>query len=384
MQGLIQRSLPADPLHRWVEAHPMANMLSRQLAKLLPCVILAHTPVSENRTAKRHQLLRSVAWNVDRGKKTDQIIHYLQTHEALREADILFLTETDWGMARSDNRNVTADIAAALNMYAYFAPTYVNLTTGHGAERVGGGKNHYGLHGNSILSRYPLKNPRVVPLKNATDKFKNVEVRIGQQTVLLADLQTGTQTMTLACIHLDAYSSQRQRAQQMREVLRLLPQDAAVLLAGDFNTSTYNAKRAIYTAFGLLYKTIFFGPRSIMHNHYLHPYKRFDRPIFREIERHGLDYRTCNELGVGTFDIILGDETMRSMASDKFPQFVRRCVEWTVRINGGSCSTRLDWFASRGLKPYKARVVRLSEARPEALPHRVSDHHPIMMEFTVG
>lgn len=327
------------------------------------------------------QPLKIVAWNVDRGKKTDGIIECLKSHEALKNADVLFLTETDWGMARSGNRNVTADIAVALNRHAWFAPSYVNLTTGHGAERTAGGKNHYGLHGNSILSRYPLRNLRVVKLKNATDKFNNVEVRIGQQTVLLGELQLGSHPMTLGCVHLDAYSSQRQRADQLHTVLSTLPHEAPVLLGGDFNTSTYNAKHTFSMALGLVYKALFFGPTKIMRNHYVHPYRRFDRPVFRELERHGFDYRNCNELGVGTFDIVLGDDAMRAMASDKFPSFVRKFVEWSVGLNGGGCSTRLDWFAARGIAPRKARVVRLSDATPAGIRHRLSDHHPIMLEI---
>lgn len=325
--------------------------------------------------------MRAVAWNVDRGKKTDEIIHCLKTHDHLKDADILFLTETDWGMARSGNRNVTVDIAAELQMHGYFAPAYLNLTTGHGAERAKGGENNYGLHGNSILSRYPLQNLHAVRLKNATDKFKNVEVRLGQQTVLLGDLHMDGKTITLGCVHLDAYSSQRQRGEQLRSVLKTLPAQGRVLLGGDFNTGTYNSRRTLTMALGLIYKTVFFGPVRIMRNHYVYPYRRFDRPVFRELERHGLDYRHCNELGVGTFDIVLGDDAMRAMASDKFPKFVQRFVEWSVGLNGGGCSTRLDWFATRGISPRQARAVRLCEPTPEAIPTRLSDHHPIMLEF---
>ncbi len=383
LQNLIRRALPAGPLHEWVTRHAIARDLAVSVTTLLPCVLPVHSPeIAPQLDLKR--ALRAVAWNVDRGKKTDQVIACLKTNELLRDADILFLTETDWGMARSENRNVTADIAAALNMYAYFAPAYVNLTAGHGAERAKGGENHYGLHGNSVLSRYPLENLRVVKLKNSTDKFKSVEVRLGQQTALLADLKIGDEVVTLVCVHLDAYSSPRQRAQQLRDILKMLPPQGRVIVAGDLNTSTYNARHTLYTAAGLVYKTLFFGPDRIMRNHYLHPYRRFDRPVFQEMERYGLDYMHCNELGVGTFDIVMGDEAMQAMASDKFPKFIQRYVQWAVGLNGGGCSTRLDWFACRGVAPQNARTVRLCEATTESLPQRISDHHPIMLEFKLG
>lgn len=382
LQNLIQRSLPAEPLHKWVGQHPMASTLAAAISDLLPRVLTVHDPI-QNLAPNLQKPFRAVAWNIDRGKKTDEIIRCLQTHTQLCNADFILLTEADWGMARSGNRNVTADIAVALNMHAYFAPAYMNLTAGHGAERASGGENHYGLHGNSLLSRYPLSNLRVVKLKNSTDKFRSKEVRLGQQTVLLADLVGDDHSVTLGCVHLDAYSSQRQRVQQLRDVLCVLPKVGSVVLGGDFNTSTYDARNTMFTALGLLYKTLFFGPDSIMRNHYLHPDRRFDRPLFREIERFGLDYKNCNELGVGTFDIVLGDEAMRAMASDKFPRFVQKYVEWAVGLNGGGCSTRLDWFAAKNITPCNSCVVRLSEATPESVQNRISDHHPIMMEFQI-
>lgn len=382
LQNLMQRSLPTDPLHKWVGQHPMARSLATSISELLPRVLTVHDPV-QNLTPNLQTPFRAVAWNIDRGKKMDEVIRCLQTHTQLCNADFILLTETDWGMARSGNRNVTADIAAALNMHAYFAPAYMNLTAGHGAERAMGGENHYGLHGNSLLSRYPLTNLRVVKLKNSTDKFRSKEVRLGQQTALLADLELNTHPITLGCIHLDAYSSPRQRAQQLRDVLCVLPKVGSVVIGGDFNTSTYNARHSVFMAMGLLYKTLLFGPDRIMRNHYLHPDRRFDRPLFREIERFGLDYKNCNELGVGTFDIVLGDEAMRAMASDKFPRFVQKYVEWAVGLNGGGCSTRLDWFAAKNITPCQSRVIRLSEATPESIQNRISDHHPIMVEFKI-
>lgn len=382
LQNLIRRSVPGGPLHDWVGQHPLASDLAASILELLPRALPVHEP-SQTSIPDLNQTFRAVAWNVDRGKKTDEVIRCLQTHPQLSNADVVLLTETDWGMARSGNRNVTADIAAALNMHAWFAPAYVNLTGGHGAERALGGENHYGLHGNSLLSRYPLTHLRVVTLKNATDKFRSKEVRLGQQTVLLADLVVDSRSVTLGCVHLDAYSSQRQRGRQLRQVLSALPELGSVVIGGDFNTSTYNARHAAFTALGLIYKTLFFGPHRIMRTHYLHPYRRFDRPVFRELDRFGLDYQRCNDLGVGTFDIILGDDAGRAMASDKFPRIVQKYVEWALGQNGGGCSTHLDWFATKHITPCASRVVRLSEATPAALKNRISDHHPIMMEFKI-
>jgi hypothetical protein len=73
---------------------------------------------------------------------------------------------------------------------------------------------------------------------------------------------------------------------------------------------------------------------------------------------------------------------MRAMASDKFPRFVQKYVEWAVGLNGGGCSMRLDWFAARGVAAKKAKVVRLTELTSGHISKKLSDHHPIMLEWS--
>src|SRR5262245_50381902 len=49
---------------------------------------------------------KTVAWNIERGIRLDEVIRCLQTHPSLAEADVLLLSELDWGMARTENRFV--------------------------------------------------------------------------------------------------------------------------------------------------------------------------------------------------------------------------------------------------------------------------------------
>src|SRR5689334_21806593 len=69
--------------------------------------------------------IRVVAWNIERGMCLDAVIHCLQTHPSLMSADVLLLSELDWGMARTENRFVAREIAQALQMNYAFAPCYV-------------------------------------------------------------------------------------------------------------------------------------------------------------------------------------------------------------------------------------------------------------------
>ena len=118
---------------------------------------------------------RFVGWNLERGIQFDGQLAVLRDHPYLSKADVLLLTETDVGMARSRNRAVAQDLASALGMDYAFVPCYLNLSKGAGTEREFGGRNDLGLHGNAILSRYPIQNVRPVHLKNGKDKMTGRE-----------------------------------------------------------------------------------------------------------------------------------------------------------------------------------------------------------------
>src|SRR5262245_61402727 len=60
--------------------------------------------------------IRAVAWNIERGIRLDEVIGLLRGHRALANADVLLLSELDWGMARTGNRFVAQEIGSALRL----------------------------------------------------------------------------------------------------------------------------------------------------------------------------------------------------------------------------------------------------------------------------
>src|SRR3954464_4830607 len=56
----------------------------------------------------------AVAWNIERGMRLDSVIDLLRNDPRLCSAEVLFLSELDWGMARTGNRFVAREIASAL------------------------------------------------------------------------------------------------------------------------------------------------------------------------------------------------------------------------------------------------------------------------------
>lgn len=179
----------------------------------------------EHASPKMTQSPRSVrvlAWNIERGLSFEAILAALREDDALSRADILLLTEVDIGMARTENRNIPKELAAALGMHAYYANAYLCFSKGTRHELHIEGENAVGLHGNLILSRYPISERAAVPLSNCKDKFRGPEKRLGTQQALFARVQTPFGPLQVVCAHLDAHSSTGQRARQMKRILRTL------------------------------------------------------------------------------------------------------------------------------------------------------------------
>ena len=154
--------------------------------------------------------LRLVEWNIERGIEFDEIKSLLTDKQGflakvhseaasntsaakvddqvlnaqmdlLQSADVLVLNEVDWGMKRSDYRAVAKDLADALKMNWAYGVEFVEVdpkvlgtqsfeNVTNDAERkelddlFNTDKTRLlGLHGTAILSRYPLRDVKLVP-----------------------------------------------------------------------------------------------------------------------------------------------------------------------------------------------------------------------------
>lgn len=323
---------------------------------------------------------RFLSWNLERGIQFDGQLEALRSDEYLKNCDVLLLTETDVGMARSGNRRVAQELARELGMHYAFAPCYLNLAKGAGIENDVEDQNELGLHGNAILSRYPLRNVRAVHLKNGKDKMAGREKRLGRQTALVTDIVFPNGTVTAVVVHLDAQSSQRHRHDQMRDVLDSLPQGVAAIIGGDWNTTTYDSSRASYAIMGFWLR-VFMGVENVISNHYLHPYNRFEKELFRLIESRGFDYRGCNRLGERTTSYDADCVKTHKNLREWVPAWCFAFIRWALRNHEGKCPLKIDWFAARGLRT--ANPVILHEFRENrAVP--LSDHDAIGIDISFG
>jgi endonuclease/exonuclease/phosphatase family metal-dependent hydrolase len=353
-----------------LEAHPVYRSLGRLVRAVLET---SDTGSFRHVAAPARDRYRLVAWNIERGAEFDGQLEVLRAHPYLKDFDVLLLTECDLGMARSGNRHVARDLARELGCDFAFVPCYLNLTKGSGIERRVPGENELGLHGNAILSRYPLHHIRRIPLCNGIDKVASPEKRLGSQTAVAAEVEFPGWRLTVASVHLDAQSSQAHRRDQMRDVLAALPGDGPAVLGGDWNTTTYDSSRALWAILGFWLRVLM-GVDHVIRHHYLHPERRFERDLFRLLEDRGFDYRECNVPGERTIGYQFGNHKTRQSLGEWVPAWCFPFIRWSLRHHEGRCPFKIDWFAARGVRCESPMVVHeVREGREVPL----SDHDVI-------
>jgi endonuclease/exonuclease/phosphatase family metal-dependent hydrolase len=304
----------------------------------------------------------------------------LKNHPQLKDRDVLLLTELDYGMARSGNRFVARELAHELHLNYAFAPVYIALQKGSGVESQVAGENTKSLHGLAMFSRYPLKNVHAVPLPNGKDKMLGKEKRLGHLRALIADVEHPAGVFRAVTLHLDAHSSRKHRRRQMRivlehlEALPVLP----TLIGGDWNTSTYNSQTATRAILGY-WRRVMMGPKRIAHHHFPHPDRYFEKDLFGELEKRGYDYKNLNNLGVGTLHYNVGSIEKNTNLRDWVPAWCFPFIFAAARYVGGRVSSRLDWFAGKGIK-LKGKPLTVSDLHDaENVP--LSDHDAIALDF---
>lgn len=262
-------------------------------------------------TAAVGNFLRVVFWNIEQGLEFEAIeaafkspakfaalldakrypprsaqrAAILREVEAMKQADVIVLNEVDWGIKRTDYRHVTEDLAKALNMNWAFGVEFIEIDPiALGTEQFEGldeedraeliaqvrvePTQYKGMHGNAILSRYPLENVRVIRFKNQghdwyADEKKGVtdlekgrrklgkevfsekisrQVRRGGRMMLVAEISDAEfpgSRITIVSTHLEDRTKPSNRLKQLEEILaHIKPIQHPVVLAGDMNTST--------------------------------------------------------------------------------------------------------------------------------------------------
>ncbi len=172
--------------------------------------------------------LRVAFWNIERGLEIDKILLFVrdkdafmakvneerkkakasgksvrdvelekipQEIETLKAADIWILNEVDWGVKRTGYREIVRELGNALNMNWAYGVEFLEIDPKQlGTDQFNDGEDKASqeqlveefkvdkdrlraLHGNAVLSRYPIRSARVVPFMVGYDWFKETKLR---------------------------------------------------------------------------------------------------------------------------------------------------------------------------------------------------------------
>jgi endonuclease/exonuclease/phosphatase family metal-dependent hydrolase len=375
-----------------MEASELYQKIKPEVERILNSVVVSPpvpsaslSSLEEGDESRTQNVVSALAWNIERGIQFDGIVDALINDERLNGKDLLLLTELDDGMARSGNRFVAKELAAALGLQFAFAPVYIALQKGSGVEEFAEGENTNSIHGLAMFSRFPMKNVHAIPLPNGKDKMWGKEKRIGYLRALIAEIEHPAGEFRAVTIHLDAHCSRAHRRRQMKIVLDhldTLPR-LPTIIGGDWNTTTFNSQNATRAILGY-WRRVLMGVKNVVKNHYPHPDRYFEKKLFGELEGRGYDYRSLNETGQGTMHYHVESLEKNTNLRDWVPAWCFPFIFWAANRVGGTVSGRLDWFAGRDVRLANGSTPVTAGGLVDHNGVALSDHDAITLDFMLG
>ncbi|HKX30344.1 MAG TPA: endonuclease/exonuclease/phosphatase family protein [Blastocatellia bacterium] len=343
-------------------------------------------PVPEARPRIR-DFVRLAHWNIEKGRYLDEIIEVFRRHPILREADLISLNEADVGMNRSGQRFIARELGAALGMHCLFAPAYLEFSKGYGEDLKIPGENTIALQGNAILSRYELRNPRILKLPVCFDHFAHQEQRIGARQAVAAEISVGGGTLAFASTHLEVRNKPGCRARQIQALVEALHGQEAAVIAGDFNTNATPRGgwwRTLRAALRLS-----FADKDRLTHLFANP--QLQEPLFDVLRRHGFTEQGFNCPATTCIVPMRGFEDRSAL-----PRFLADAFESRMARFDYHLDFRLDWIVGRRVRPLGQdeivdSVSGQASRRPQSIPGlkngqggQISDHDPIAADLMLA
>lgn len=404
--------------------------------------------------------IRVAHWNIERGKNIDAIktifldqssyyYNYRKTIDGnehnnfrkelndLTSSDVIALNEVDIGLPRTKYKNVVSEIADALNYNYAFATEFVEL--GPIAYMIMiDTKRYLGLHGNAILSKYPIKDAKVIRLPKCYDWFDGEngrksplehirrygadkvfhqkildEIRRGGRCALVANIQLpNNEIVTVVSTHLEDRCYPQERFKQVQDLFNNLRNiRTPIIIAGDLNTSTTDAaptsfKKEIVkrlkdphfisrqAVFALIPGAPIAGSIAAVALSKVFQYKDPTAPsvpiLFPNQERKFFKYVESFRFADGEgFDSRGDSEKSSNGKSGYFANSNERQLkgfESTFKFSEPRLIAyfKLDWFfvkpKQKRFEPFNGQTLQLINY---AYPDRISDHEPITVDLTL-
>jgi endonuclease/exonuclease/phosphatase family metal-dependent hydrolase len=410
--------------------------------------------------------IKAAFWNIERGREW-QLIRLALTEPArfreainaspgpeweraaaeltaLRDADIIILNEADLGMKRSGYAHVTKELAQALGMNYAFGVEFVEvdgLYTGRERIRMESAAltqaladdlradpaRYRGLHGNAVLSRFPIRSARIHRLPECYDWFGTEmrriaalekgrrwsaqrvfsqriqrQVRRGGRMALIVELGTWDGTITAVSTHLEDRATPDCRRRQMEDLLATLHgAPGAVVLGGDLNTSGADGtptslqyevmKRITDRRFWARSALQWFSPAAVSTAvlwpvNYLKNFRdptamsipvvapNSERALFRLL-------RSFRFADGGSFDF--GASATLGNSNERSWKGFRPTYRFKRTYFGFVGAYRLDWLLVKGGagESMRPRYPRTLSRFNKVSGNRLSDHHPILIDL---
>ncbi|MEP7363072.1 MAG: endonuclease/exonuclease/phosphatase family protein [Acidobacteriota bacterium] len=328
---MIERQQPElltfEELRKLSDEAVPAGELGTKMQKLLATPVIDNSATLGGTKALRPQwpglgpLLRVAMWNIERGQEFDLVRMAFTDPDALmaesakrraevkteskqemsssvleeakkqagwlKEADVIVLNEVDWGMTRTEYRDVARELAKALGMNytygvefievdkLYLGDEDIDLTDEQQEAEIRKGllpdkEKYLGLHGSAILSRYPIQSAKIHRFRRCYDWYGKEkseiaeiekgrrevaekvfleriarEVRQGGRMAIIAEIavdEAPGKKVTVVAAHLENKCVPKCRQEQMIDLLNQVREsDGPVILAGDLNTTGSDA-----------------------------------------------------------------------------------------------------------------------------------------------
>ncbi len=245
------------------------------------------------------------AWNLERCLFPEATAALLRRATS---APVVLVSEMDSGMARTGQRNTTAELAGHLGMAYAYGVEFLELGLGSETERefCKDDFNLHGFHGNGLMACVGLTGPFMLRLEGERLWFIDGgdQPRLGERMAIGAVIETEAGPFVAVSVHLESATTAAYRERQVVGLIAALDEafpGLPVLIGGDLNTG--NHAGGDFEAEGL-----------------------FRQAAVRGFSRHG-----------GPLDVM----TTR-------PSLITR---WPER------AMKLDWFLARGLLVGETRIV---------------------------
>ncbi|MGV3551351.1 endonuclease/exonuclease/phosphatase family protein [Rhizobium sp.] len=167
-------------------------------------------------------------------------------HIAATGAAIVLLSEMDDGMARTAQRNTTAEVARERAMHYAYGVEFIELGLGSETERefCRDNFNARGLHGNGLMSSAPLGRPFLIRLWGERIWLNHDpdQLRIGERCAIGAVIETTSGPFVAVSTHLESVATAAYRERQMKELIDAIEAafpDMPILIGGDLNTGNH-------------------------------------------------------------------------------------------------------------------------------------------------